>query len=75
MRSADDQFIMLACDGIWDSISNEECVKQLQPSSPLQATKEALCKPVENLFDLIIAPTKSGKIGHDNMTAILIYLN
>lgn len=26
-RSKDDKFIMLACDGIWETISNEECVK------------------------------------------------
>jgi protein phosphatase 2C family protein 2/3 len=26
-RSRNDEFLMVACDGIWDCLSNEECCK------------------------------------------------
>ena len=29
-RTEKDQFIMLACDGIWDCVNNEECIKTLR---------------------------------------------
>ena len=32
-RRADDQFIVLACDGIWDVMSNEECAKLIMEVS------------------------------------------
>ena len=28
-RHSDDKFIILACDGIWDCLSNEDCIKSL----------------------------------------------
>ena len=29
VRAADDDFIIVACDGIWDCLSNQECVDKL----------------------------------------------
>ena len=70
---------MLACDGIWDCLSNEECMELLQAyltdMGPLSSIdKKKLAEPVEKLLDDIIAPDTEEKIGTDNMTAILIYL-
>ena len=28
-RKKGDKFIVLACDGIWDCLSNEECVEKI----------------------------------------------
>ena len=28
-RTDDDQYIVLACDGIWDQLSNDDCLKYL----------------------------------------------
>ena len=28
-RQKDDEFIMVACDGIWDCLSNEECIQKV----------------------------------------------
>lgn len=28
-RSPKDEFIMLACDGIWDCLTNEECIAKM----------------------------------------------
>ena len=29
VRNAADEFIIVACDGIWDCVTNEQCVKKL----------------------------------------------
>jgi len=31
-RRADDKFLILACDGIWDCLSSEECGEKLSAS-------------------------------------------
>jgi len=69
---------MLACDGIWDCLSNEECctklatyIKDLGPMKNLN--KKKLTEPVEKMLDDILAPNTDDGIGTDNMTAICIY--
>ena len=68
---------MLACDGIWDCLTNEECIEKLQgyiskymgKGKPLGNTS----KPVEDMLSDILAPDTAGDgTGTDNMTAILI---
>ena len=63
-RTAKDQFLVLACDGIWDCLSNEECVNLLKTymrqrdetvSSDAQLPRAtALC--VEKMFEKLCAP-------------------
>ena len=77
-RSKDDKFIMLACDGIWDCLSNEECTKKmsdLNTKHKIATTKKNVTKPVEDMLGDILAPNTDDGIGTDNMTAILIYFN
>lgn len=71
-RSKDDEYIVNACDGIWDCLTNDECVKKVS-----QMIKEV--KPNQNesdtcaqvLDDILAKDTETG-IGTDNMTIILI---
>ncbi|XP_016550392.1 probable protein phosphatase 2C 60 isoform X2 [Capsicum annuum] len=64
----DDDFLVLACDGIWDCMSSQELVdfvgKQLKDESRLSA----IC---ETVMDKCLAPATGGE-GCDNMTMILV---
>ncbi|XP_060172742.1 probable protein phosphatase 2C 60 [Lycium barbarum] len=66
--SNDDDFLVLACDGIWDCMSSQEVVdfvgKQLKHESKLSA----IC---ETVLDKCLAPATGGE-GCDNMTMILV---
>ena len=78
-RSASDMFIILACDGIWDCLTNEQCIKKLETKiKDLNSldTVSDLSKPVEEMFSEILAKNigDDGK-GTDNMTAILVYFH
>lgn len=71
---------MLACDGIWDCLSNEECIKTLEDKINKQKSsftnKSNTTKPVEDMLADILAPDTNGDgTGTDNMTAILIYFH
>lgn len=67
----EDDFIIIGCDGIWETKSNEEMVEyiydKLKTGKPL---KEIL----NDLLEDIISPdyTQTGGVGCDNMTCILI---
>lgn len=71
-RSPKDQFLLIASDGVWDQISNQAAVdfvlRQLgrKPSDIL-----------EDLLNQCFAPdlSKTGGLGGDNMTAVLVLLN
>ena len=46
-------FLVVACDGIWDCLTSEECVNQVGALIP---TKANLSQVIEDIFDKIIAP-------------------
>ena len=71
-RIANDQFLMLACDGIWDCVTSEEGIELMRESLTKRKGKISGC--VEDLFEKIIATDilSSGGVGTDNMTCILI---
>ena len=77
-RTANDDFLLLACDGIWETMSSQDVVdfvsQRLQSS---QSHAEApLSQITEELLDFCFAPdlAKSGGVGGDNMTALLVLL-
>ena len=70
-RDSADEFLIIACDGIWDCKTNESCVDFLKPKIPKDPS-ESFCKPVEELLDDCCAEDTDNGIGTDNMTAILI---
>eukprot|EP00658_Telonema_sp_P-2_P016448 TRINITY_DN16388_c0_g1_i2.p1 TRINITY_DN16388_c0_g1~~TRINITY_DN16388_c0_g1_i2.p1 ORF type:complete len:290 (-),score=63.03 TRINITY_DN16388_c0_g1_i2:376-1245(-) len=65
-RSPKDEFLILACDGIWDVMSNDECTayfrEALQQFTPAEACA--------NLLDECL-----NKQSKDNMTVVLVLLN
>lgn len=69
-RTADDDFLVLACDGVWDMLSNQECVDFIYEriaSLPVDQISE-------QLLDRCLAPTTQSHagLGCDNMTAIIV---
>ena len=68
---------MLACDGIWDCLTNEKCIKILSEDYIKKMKKEnkSTSYAVEMMFEDIVAPNTDEGIGTDNMTAILILFN
>lgn len=70
--SEGDEFIVLACDGIWDVMTSQRCIdfvrERLNASKPLSKICEELC-------DECIAPdTKGSGIGCDNMSVVIVVL-
>ncbi len=72
-RQKADEFVILACDGIWDCLSSEECVSQTREAIK-QAGTQPLTKIIEEMFDRIIATDilSSQGIGTDNMTCLIV---
>uniref|UniRef100_A0A0D9XGN6 protein-serine/threonine phosphatase n=1 Tax=Leersia perrieri TaxID=77586 RepID=A0A0D9XGN6_9ORYZ len=66
--SEDDEFIILACDGIWDCMSSQEVVDFVHEEMNTEDSLSAVC---EKLLDRCLAPVSGGD-GCDNMTVILV---
>lgn len=70
-----DQFIVLACDGIWNVLSSQEVVDFVSERLKKQTDKESLSKICEELFGKCLASDTSGDgTGCDNMTAVIVLL-
>lgn len=69
----DCSFIVLACDGIWDCLTNQEVcdfVSERLKKNP----NTKLSRIIEEMFDMIVAPdiyTETG-VGCDNMTCVIV---
>eukprot|EP01136_Pigoraptor_vietnamica_P041030 Opistho-1_new@13527 len=65
-----EEFIVLACDGIWDVMSNQDVVDFIRSRI---ARLVPLEKIVEELLDACLAPESHiGGVGCDNMTAVIV---
>ncbi|CAG5128712.1 unnamed protein product, partial [Candidula unifasciata] len=73
---SDDQFIVIACDGIWNYMSSQEVVDYVLEKfkdPELRQKPSAVC---EALFDHCLAPNTAGDgTGCDNMTCIIVVLD
>lgn len=69
--SPGDEFMILACDGIWNFMSSDEVVEFVKKRlDDGQATLSKIC---EELFEKCLAPNTLGDgTGCDNMTAMII---
>ena len=70
--SPDDEFMILACDGIWDCLTNEQAVKYVRDRIDTKTPKEI---GIEMLDDIISEdPRATQGIGGDNMTVMIVDL-
>ncbi|MCJ1475316.1 Protein phosphatase 2C 2 [Lambiella insularis] len=70
--SEDDEFLVIACDGIWDCQSSQAVVEFVRRGI---AAKQELHKISENMMDnCLAANSETGGVGCDNMTMIVIAL-
>lgn len=72
--TSDHEFILLACDGIWDVLTNEEVLEFVRNRIAQQIPPETIC---EQLMTRCLAPDcQMGGLGCDNMTVVLVcFLN
>ncbi|KAL8260914.1 hypothetical protein R6Q59_024963 [Mikania micrantha] len=64
----DDDFLVLACDGIWDCMSSQQLVDFVLEELKTESKLSTVC---EKVFDRCLAPNSGGE-GCDNMTMILV---
>lgn len=65
------QFLIIACDGIWDCLTSQEAAELVGELLP---KKKKVSAVIEEMFDKIIAQdvASSGGIGCDNMTCVVV---
>ncbi len=69
---AEDEFLVLACDGIWDCLSSQDVVDIVRRSVANGKELRDIC---EDLMDRCLAPdSDTGGIGCDNMTVCVVAL-
>jgi serine/threonine protein phosphatase PrpC len=68
--SEDCDFMVLACDGVWDIMSSQQCVDFIYS----RLNVKTLPAIVEDILDHCLAPdvATSGGLGCDNMTCIIV---
>lgn len=67
----DDEFMVLACDGIWNFMTSDDVVEFVQDR--IADPTKKLSDICEEMFDYCLAPhTKGDGTGCDNMTAIVV---
>ncbi|KAI5310161.1 Protein phosphatase 2C 2 [Ascosphaera atra] len=70
--TADDEFLVIACDGIWDCQSSQAVVEFVRRGI---AAKQDLHRICENMMDNCLASnSETGGVGCDNMTMMIIGL-
>ena len=68
-----DEFVVLACDGVWDCMTNQEVVDFVSARLKRKMSLKAI---IEEILDHCLAedPRSTGGIGGDNMTCIIATL-
>ncbi len=68
----DDEFLILACDGIWDCLSSQQAVEFIRREI---AEGKSLAEISETVLDTCLAPASSfSGIGCDNMSIVIVAL-
>lgn len=67
-----DEFVVLACDGIWDCLTSQNCVECIRRGIYERKSLPTIC---EEIMELCCAPTSDGSgIGCDNMSIVIVAL-
>ena len=67
-----DEFLVIACDGIWDVLTSQQCVDYVRVRLDADVQLSKIC---EELADECMAPdTKGSGIGCDNMSVVIVLL-
>jgi len=70
--TASDEFLVVACDGIWDCVSSQATIEFVRRGVAAGQELSAIC---ENLMNSCLAPSSdTGGVGCDNMTVIIVAL-
>lgn len=65
-----DEFFVLACDGIWDCMTNQQVVNYIRGHLAEKTKLEDIC---EQMMDHCLAPdSDGGGVGCDNMSVMII---
>ncbi|EDN04095.1 conserved hypothetical protein [Histoplasma mississippiense (nom. inval.)] len=68
----DDEFLVIACDGIWDCQTSQEVIEFVRRGIAAKQELHLIC---ENMMDNCLASTtEGGGVGCDNMTMIIVGL-
>ncbi len=68
----EEEFLVLACDGIWDCLSSQQVIDVIRRAI---ANGDSLTKICEDLMVKCLAPdSELGGIGCDNMTVVIVAL-
>ena len=70
-RNADDEFILLGCDGIWEKYVNDSQPMMTRISNERKTGNNGQ-QILKNLLDSLVAKETSEETGCDNMTVLLI---
>jgi len=69
-HTAEDEFIVVACDGIWDVLTSQQVIDYVRLSIAKGQTLEQIC---ESMMDRCLAPDSDwGGVGCDNMTMMVV---
>lgn len=70
-RSADDEFIVLGCDGVWDVLTNDDCVHFVRSRLAEGKGLKEIC---EEIADECLSPDPKATqgIGADNITCMIV---
>lgn len=72
-RNDKDEFIVLGCDGVWDVLTNDDCVQLIRTRISEGKKLEVIC---EEIADECLSPDPKATqgLGADNITCIIVKL-
>lgn len=74
--SSEAEFVLLACDGVWDVLSNQEAVDFVKEGLEAPDFDGQLSKLAESCLDHCLSPDPyKDHLGSDNMTLVIVLLN